>query len=166
MSGGQVHSWVYGTFPPFSQLINNSNCNATTDYLANNLLLASESDWNSNSKLGDAGITAVWLDSLLLEYPNKPHNWTLVWIASLTTWYWGVWNNDSYLGDLSQSELDAYNKIWDNTLDFGYSCGNKTICNKLDIKGDPDVSGRGVRTPTVYLTRYSDSSRTSTDFHF
>lgn len=151
VSAGTVRAtWSY---PPFSQLHGNTDCNVTTNYIADSVLMVTKGDYLTNRELGDIGFLVDWLDDLVPAgyggLPNSSENW-LVHDELLIVWYYGVWQNDSFT--LNDSEWAAYNNIENQAEDFAYTClddttGQKMICNKLDIRGDPDVSGRGVRFP-------------------
>ncbi|ETS76897.1 hypothetical protein PFICI_10771 [Pestalotiopsis fici W106-1] len=150
-------SWSY---PPFSQLQNNTDCNITTDYIADSVLLIAHGQYLTNRKLGDTGLLTDWLDSLVptgyggLPVTDPDGNYSslndaLLHEELLLLWYYGVWLNDTALANLSETETTAYYEIENQTNNFAYSCINeatreKMICDKLDIQGDPDVSGRGM----------------------
>lgn len=158
MDGARVHSWASGYFPPFSQLNDTPDCDATTDYFANSVLLVDEGTYLTNWKLGDIGITSHWLDSLIRS------NWTGLhgvddYEEILMVWYYGVWQNETYLNDTRGIERDAYISILNRTQVAAYTCDNKKICNKLGVRGDPDVSGIGVSLSCIASSPYHHPAR-------
>ncbi|KAF7538150.1 hypothetical protein G7054_g3150 [Neopestalotiopsis clavispora] len=152
MSESPNPSWASWAFPPFSDLINSTDCNVTTNYIADSVLLVTNGDYLTNSKLGDIGFLLEWLATLIPDgYGGLPANpdGGLAYAEYLMLWYFAVWQNTTYLGDLNATESMAYLGTWNHAHEFGYNCpSEKTrkemICDKLDIQGDPDVSGRGM----------------------
>lgn len=157
MSESPNPSWASWAFPPFSDLINSTDCNVTTNYIADSVLLVTNGDYLTNSKLGDIGFLLEWLATLIPDgYGGLPANpdGGLAYAEYLMLWYFAVWQNTTYLGDLNATESMAYLATWNHAHEFGYNCpsektGKEMICDKLDIQGDPDVSGRGVRSVPV-----------------
>ncbi|KAK6220665.1 hypothetical protein LQW54_001856 [Pestalotiopsis sp. IQ-011] len=62
----------------------------------------------------------------------------------LMVWFEGAWQNDSYLESLMEAERAAYVVMLDTTHDAAYTCDDRKICDKLDVRGDADVSGIGM----------------------
>lgn len=132
--------------PPFGVLRYDSDCDSATNYHANRILDVNTGDFLNNNMLGDLGYLLSYLDSVV------PGDWNpapgtnisdILYLEGLFDWYVEVWGNDS----LSPENQTAYGTFLENSANFAYTCDNQSICNKLDIKGDPDVSGRGVSRP-------------------
>lgn len=158
MAGDRVHASASGYFPPFSQLNDTPDCNATTDYFATSVLLVGDGTYLKNNKLGDIGIISNWLDSLIRS------NWTGLngvtdYDEIYMVWYYGVWQNYTYLNDTQGHERDAYISIMNNAQEAAYNCDNKTICNKLEVRGEPDVSGIGVSSSFSDLSLHDHLAR-------
>jgi hypothetical protein len=141
--------------PPFGVLQYDYDCDSATDYYANRILVVNAGDFLdlNNSKAGDLGYLLSYLASVL------PNDWDHISetnvsdfsiIEGLFGWYLEVWNNDTYYSSLSSDNQTAYLNFFGNSSQFAYSCDNQSICNKLDIKGDPDVSGRGVSNSLLH----------------
>lgn len=143
MDDDSIFMVASGYFPHFSKLNTSVNCTATTDYFADNVVLMAEGHYLSNYKPGDSGIITNWLISTI------PDDWTGLQNVSdmtgiLTVWFEGAWQNDTYLENLTEAERAAYVVMLDTTHGTAYTCDNRKICDKLDVSGDPDVSGIGV----------------------
>ncbi|KAI0140320.1 hypothetical protein BJ166DRAFT_542803 [Pestalotiopsis sp. NC0098] len=151
MDGDSIFMVASGYFPPFSKLNTSVNCTATTDYFADNVILMAEGHYLTNYKLGDSGIITNWLHSTILD------DWTGLRNVSdmtgmLMVWFEGVWQNDTYLESLEQAERAVYVVMIHTTHDAAYTCDDRKICDKLDVRGDPDVSGIGMMLAYYILT--------------
>ncbi|KAF3010291.1 hypothetical protein E8E14_004426 [Neopestalotiopsis sp. 37M] len=148
--------------PPFGVLLYNANCNATTDYYANSIMVLNTGDFLDNNMLGDLGYLTSWLGSVLPDdwnpVPDTNRSVTLSY-EGLFDWYMEVWANETYYSSLSAENQTIYDTFNKNSSDFAHTCDNKSICNKLDIKGDPDVSGRGMLMAYCIRKAYKSSQR-------
>lgn len=134
-------SWDNNTWqsPALSQL-NWSDCTAITDYFAEVINILNENDSNDLLSLGNLGKLFGFLDGVVpRDWPPAPN---LLFMAS---WFMYVWENPYFE---NETEFTA---AWD-TLDYvlDNEC-RMELCGKLDIQGDPDVSGPGVSQPSYMI---------------
>ncbi|KAI0159881.1 hypothetical protein GGR52DRAFT_166046 [Hypoxylon sp. FL1284] len=145
-------SWT----PPPPSILNLGNCAAITDFLADQFVIASLDEEEREVRRGDYGKITNFLTSMV------PDDWSdeRPSLDQLSLWWNDVWGNTTAPDD--PEYIDIYREIYNQGI---YGC-NHEICDKLDIDGDPDVSGLGMMASyylaaalaTVYLFALSIGS--------
>ncbi|KAK7751187.1 hypothetical protein SLS62_006871 [Diatrype stigma] len=138
VSYNSLLSWDNSTWqsPALSQL-DWSDCAAITDYWAEVINIMNENDPNDLLSLGNLGKLYAFLDGVVPpDWPSPPN---LLYTAS---WFMYVWENPDFEND---TDYNAVYETLSNVLDN--EC-RMELCEKLNIQGDPDVSGPGVSQPS------------------
>lgn len=144
--------------PPFDQLRYNNNCIAAANYFADTILYKTDNPQNhflDGTKSANLGNVMIYLDSVLHDSQKPARNTGMhrgQYARDLMSWYFSVWRNSTYYN--STDVRSAYNNFSNQSRLFGFTCGNRAICDKLEVNGDPDVSGRGVRTRQHFDSMY------------
>lgn len=128
------------------------NCDATAGYFADSILIETKPDFLTNNKTGDLGSITTWLGTMVPEnwlyQPDENYTWeqldSFTQNSYLMLWFYQLWQNTENLNNMTGDEKKAYLSIAGYLQDQAYSCDGKRICAELEIRGDPDVSGRGV----------------------
>ncbi|KAK6189634.1 hypothetical protein LQW54_013077 [Pestalotiopsis sp. IQ-011] len=134
--------------PPFDQLRYDNNCTAAANYFADTILYKTDNPQNhflDGTKSANLGNVMIYLDSLLNDSQKPfrdPGAGRGQYALDLMSWYFSVWKNQTYYN--SADVRSAYNKFSNQSRSFGFTCGNRAICDKLEVNGDPDVSGKGI----------------------
>lgn len=133
------------------RLENTFNCDATVGYFADSISIAAKAKFLNNVSIGDAGVITTWLRTMVpkdwqYDADNKNISWeqldSSIQDAHLMLWHYEVWQNDTFA--MTDDEFDTYLSVLNYSQSEAYSCDDKKICTELEIRGDPDVSGRGV----------------------
>lgn len=146
-----VNLWKW-TAPRFDQLVVNASCDASAEYFAATYLFKTDRldlHYLDGTKSADLGTILIYLDSLIPDQWQTPYNETdkrrNAYFQSLMEWYFGVWRNQTLLRSMTGQDKLAYDTFNNQSMSFGFTCDNRRICDRLELSGDPDVSGRGVR---------------------
>ncbi|KAI4595505.1 hypothetical protein KJ359_006851 [Pestalotiopsis sp. 9143b] len=125
-----------------------NNCTAAANYFADTILYKTDNPQNhflDGTKSANLGNVMIYLDSVLHD-SQKPVRDTGIhrgqYARYLMSWYFSVWKNQTYYN--SADVRSAYHNFSNQSRSFGFTCGNRAICDKLEVNGDPDVSGKGM----------------------
>ncbi|KAI5923610.1 hypothetical protein F4810DRAFT_200615 [Camillea tinctor] len=123
-------SWLA---PAFSQL-NLTNCSTLTPFLADLMLNVAHHNISNMTMISEDFTTVIrFLDAAV------PNDWPHQYSASeLVQWYLDIWSNPTY------QSTPQFTMMWYGLENTAYGACNAELCNSLQIKGDPDVSGRGM----------------------
>ncbi|KAI1633162.1 hypothetical protein F4809DRAFT_655378 [Biscogniauxia mediterranea] len=123
-------SWLA---PGFLQL-NLTNCSTLTPFFTDLALVVTENNTDSGPSTSEGFATVLRFLSAAV-----PENWPYPPDASqLALWYLDVWANKTY------QFTPEWTAMWTELTMTALGTCNAELCNNLQIKGDPEVSGRGM----------------------
>lgn len=131
---------------PGPSQLNITDCNTVVEYYADQISIIGAGGFLNNSKLGDMGVALAFLDAMVPdEWPGSnpsTENEMIDYYQNLMMWYFRVWENTTLMS------TPDYELVENNIQNLAYGC-NLAICDKLEVKGDPDISGRGVSVAVI-----------------
>ena len=122
-----------------------SDCTAVTEYYGDYIDLINKNDTGVDFT-GDLRKLANFANALVPSGWEPPDN-----ILHLPLWYFYIRRGDNLNAN---EEYNAFRNNFDRSLGDKDKC-QPQLCDKLDIKGDPDVSGPGVSGSSQYHSRLS-----------